>query len=121
MSDTGRLAHTPFIPQKPGRMSNAGIKNISCRESERNIDTLALPIDWKKFDITIWLPMKQNARHAMRRPFDAKSMSVASVVNRRTTGVGISCDITNPNDVTTVPAMIPYMRVRLTRAVWRAP
>ena len=53
MSDTGRLAHTPFIPQKPGRMSNAGIKNISCRESERNIDTLALPIDWKKFDITI--------------------------------------------------------------------
>ena len=33
-----------------------GIRNSSCRVSERNIDSFGLPIDWKKFCITIWHP-----------------------------------------------------------------
>ena len=121
VSDSGRLAHTPSIPYMPGRMSSAGMRKMSWRDNDKNIDTLALPIDWKKLDITICPPMRLNAIQDMRNPFDANSMRVESVVKRRTTCVGRSCAITKPNEVTIVPAMMPYTRVRLTRAVWRAP
>ena len=107
VSDSGRLAHTPFIPYMPGSMSSAGMRKMSWRESDRNIEILALPIDWKKLDITICAPMKQNARHDIRSPFEANSIRVVSVVKRRTTCVGRSCAMTKPNEVTIVPAMMP--------------
>ena len=106
-SENGALAHTPLMPYMPGRMSKAGIRNMSCRESDKNIDTLALPIDWKKLEITICPPMRQKAVHVMRKPLDARSIRVASVVKSRTMGTGMSCDKIKPNEVTIVPAMIP--------------
>ena len=121
VSESGRLAHTPSMPKKPGRMSKEGMRKMSWRESERKIDTLALPIDWKKLDITICPPIRGNAMQDMRNPLDAKSMSVASVVKRRTTGGGMSGAITKPKDVTNVPATRPYTSVRCTRAVCLAP
>ena len=106
-SDRGALAHTPLIPYMPGRMSSEGMRNMSWRESDRNIDILALPIDWKKLEMTICPPMRQKAVQVMRRPLDARSIKVASVVKSRTMGTGMSCDRTKPNEVTTVPAMMP--------------
>ena len=50
------LAHTPLIPQKRGIINKPGIKNNNCRERDRKMETLALPIDWKKLVITIWAP-----------------------------------------------------------------
>ncbi len=46
-SAVGKLSQTPFRPMKRGRTSRAGIRNISCRESERKIAMPALPMDWK--------------------------------------------------------------------------
>ena len=106
-SDNGALAHTPLMPYMPGRMSSDGMRNMSWRESDRNIDTLALPIDWKKLEITICPPMRQKAVQVMRRPLDARSIRVASVVKSRTMGTGMSCDKIKPNEVTIVPAMMP--------------
>ena len=45
MSDSGRLAHTPFIPYRPGSISSDGMRKMSWRDKDRKIETLALPID----------------------------------------------------------------------------
>lgn len=48
------IAHqTPFIPIEWGRIISNGVRRMTCRISERNIDFFALPIDWKKLEETI--------------------------------------------------------------------
>jgi hypothetical protein len=53
VSDTGIDSHTPFKPQKPGKSSNDGIRKSNCLVVERITAMPALPIDWKKLDVTI--------------------------------------------------------------------
>lgn len=55
-SETGRLIQMPFNSKKRGRMSRQGARNSSWRVRERKIDSLALPMDWKKLPTTIWKP-----------------------------------------------------------------
>jgi len=59
-SDTGIADHAPVTPKKRGKISKQGIKNKNCRVRLRNIETLALPMDWKKLVITICEPIMGN-------------------------------------------------------------
>jgi hypothetical protein len=43
-SDIGILIHTPVVPKNVGNMSKPGIRNKTCRESEKNIAFPAIPI-----------------------------------------------------------------------------
>jgi len=53
VSATGRLIQTPAIPKKFGRINTAGIRKITCLESDIYIAFPGFPILWKKFDDTI--------------------------------------------------------------------
>jgi len=59
-SDTGMADHAPFIPKIGGNIIKHGIKNKNWRVRLRNIETLALPMDWKKLVITICEPIMGN-------------------------------------------------------------
>ena len=59
-SDTGIADHAPVTPKKRGKISKQGIRNKNCRVRLRNIETLALPMDWKKLVITICEPIMGN-------------------------------------------------------------
>ena len=52
-SEIGILHHTPWMPMNLGSINNKGIRNNTCRDSDKTIDFLALPILWKKLPITI--------------------------------------------------------------------
>lgn len=52
-SDIGILIQTPNDSKNVGNISNPGIKNSTCRESEKNIARPAIPIHWKKLETTI--------------------------------------------------------------------
>ena len=74
-SETGMLIHTPFTPYKGGSRSNPGSRYTNWRESDRKILILAIPILWKKFDITICAPTNGNINVQMRSPDDAMSIN----------------------------------------------
>lgn len=52
-SEMGMLNQMPSAPQKSGRISRSGISIITCRLSERMMAFFAMPMLWKKFDVTI--------------------------------------------------------------------
>lgn len=52
-SETGILIQTPVCPQKRGRINRQGIRMSTWRVMERKIALLAIPILWKKLEVTI--------------------------------------------------------------------
>ena len=52
-SEIGIAHHTPSTPYIGGRMANIGRRNINCRDRDRNMLTLAMPMLWKKLVTTI--------------------------------------------------------------------
>ena len=88
-SETGMLIHTPFTPYKGGSKSNPGSRYTNWRESDRKILILAIPILWKKFDITICAPTNGNISVQMRSPDDAMSISSSLSVKIAETVCGI--------------------------------
>ena len=60
-SDTGIAVHTPSSSIMGGNIISNGIKKSICRDNDRKMLILALPIHWKKLVITIWQPTIGNA------------------------------------------------------------
>lgn len=52
-SDEGILNQTPSTPYRGGNNASPGKRNNNCRDNERNIETVAFPIDWKNWVIMI--------------------------------------------------------------------
>ena len=52
-SAVGIAIHTPYKEKIPGSTINAGVRKITCLVNERIIETLACPIERKKFVVTI--------------------------------------------------------------------
>lgn len=52
-SDIGMLIHTPVVPKNVGKIIKPGMRNRTCRESEKNIAFPAMPMHWKKLLTTI--------------------------------------------------------------------
>ena len=46
VSEMGMASHTPSVPSMGGSAKTSGKRKIICRESERKMLTLALPILW---------------------------------------------------------------------------
>ena len=53
-SEQGEANQTPFNPQKFGVINSNGIRNITCRESDKIMAFTAFPMDWKKLAAMIW-------------------------------------------------------------------
>jgi hypothetical protein len=47
------LHQIPAAPINFGRMMRQGRRNNNCRVSDKKMALLAMPILWKKFDVTI--------------------------------------------------------------------
>ena len=67
-SEIGILNQMPSTPQKSGRMSKSGMSITTWRLSERMMAFFAMPMLWKKFDVTIWKPMIGKNIITIRRP-----------------------------------------------------
>ena len=52
-SEIGILNHTPLDPQNKGKIIRHGISISTCRLRERMMAFLAMPIFWKKLEVTI--------------------------------------------------------------------
>ena len=51
-SEIGMLNQMPSTPQKSGKMSKSGMSITTWRLSERMMAFFAMPMLWKKFDVT---------------------------------------------------------------------
>ena len=87
-SEAGMLNQTPSAPNQIGRMARKGNRKISCRESDRKMALFAMPILWKKLEMTIWRPMMKKMATVMRKPRAASPMSSSSCVKRETAARG---------------------------------
>ena len=87
-------------------MMRHGSKHSNWRESDRKIALLAIPILWKKFDVTIWNPTIGKTNTAMRNPSAARLMSPSSVVKIETVSSGI---YSPTRKVKVVIAVAPHM------------
>ena len=67
-SATGILIQTPTVPQMDGNTNNDGIKNSNCRVNDKKIAFLAIPMDWKKLEVTIWKPTTGKKINTIRKP-----------------------------------------------------
>ena len=81
----------------------------------------AMPMLWKKFDVTIWNPMMGQNITVMRSPRDERSIRVWSVVKAYATSSGISSPTRKPVVVTIVAAITVIFITWFTRPYWRAP
>ena len=97
------------------------IYTINWRESDRKILILAIPILWKKFDITICAPTNGNINVQMRSPDDAMSINSSLSVKMAETVCGKSSQIMKPLLVINTPTMIPRRSVCFTRSIFCAP
>ena len=120
-SEIGILNQMPSTPQKSGRMSKSGMSITTWRLSERMMAFFAMPMLWKKFDVTIWKPMIGKNIITIRRPRAERSIKVWSVVKAFATSSGISSPTKNPVVVTIVAAMTVIFITWFTRWYWRAP
>ena len=75
---------------------------------------LAIPILWKKLEVTIWKPMIGKNMTTTRKPLALSWMSCESVVKAATASSGISSP-TKPLVVTIVAAMTVYFITWFTR------
>ena len=57
-SEAGKLNQIPFKPKNSGRINKHGSKKINCRLKDRKIALAAIPMLWKKLDVTIWKPTR---------------------------------------------------------------
>ena len=58
ISQRGAQSNTPstgFV-SNGGIISKAGVSIRTCLESERTVDRVLRPIDWKKYEPIIWIP-----------------------------------------------------------------
>ena len=83
--------------------------------------SLALPMAWKKFPMTIWLPMSGKARMTIFRPPAARLINCASSVNRAAMPWEKNMQARKPAVVNAVPVITPYFRVSSTRSGFMAP
>lgn len=85
-SDKGMQTNTLSTVLKwLGNISKRGTNRSSCLVEERMTALDALPIDWKKLDVTIWNPTMGNAAEHILNPFMAIAISSSSVVNNLAT------------------------------------
>ena len=75
VSLAGNAAQTPSTPMTGGSMMSSGRRKIICRDNERKMLILALPIDWKKLVMTACEPINGNTSMLMRMPRTAFSIS----------------------------------------------
>ena len=95
-SDIGILYQMPFEPKNNGKINRHGMSTNTCRLNDRMIAFLAIPMLWKKLDVTIWNPTNGNISIVTRNPCAERAINVSSVVNAETASRGMSCDIRNP-------------------------
>ena len=100
MSEIGMLNHIPFTPQNKGSINKQGIKISTCRLNDKMMAFFAIPMLWKKLEVTIWNPMIGKNMTIMRKPRADIAFNVWSVVKADTTSSGISSPIRNPTVVT---------------------
>jgi len=100
MSEIGMLNHIPFTPQNKGSINKQGIKISTCRLNDKMMAFFAIPMLWKKLEVTIWNPMIGKNMTMMRKPRADIAFNVWSVVKADTTSSGISSPIRNPMVVT---------------------
>ena len=81
-SATGILIQTPTVPKKFGKINSEGIKNSNCRVNDKKIAFFAIPMDWKKLDVTIWKPTTGKNINTIRNPSTAIRVKSASDVKR---------------------------------------
>ena len=120
-SEIGMLNQMPSTPQKSGKISKSGMSITTWRLSERMMAFFAMPMLWKKFDVTIWKPMIGKNIITIRRPRAERSIKVWSVVKAFATSSGISSPAKYPVVVTIVAAMTVIFITWFTRWYWRAP
>ena len=65
-----------------GNTNNDGIRNSNCRVNDKKIAFFAIPMDWKKLDVTIWKPTTGKKINTIRKPSTAISVNVSSDVKR---------------------------------------
>ena len=107
-SATGILIQTPTVPQMDGNTNNDGIKNSNCRVNDKKIAFLAIPIDWKKLDVTIWKPTTGKKINTIRKPSTAILVNVSSDVKRQINDRGKICPAKKPTVVTATPQKTVY-------------
>ena len=96
------LYHTPATPKNCGRISRQGSRISICRVRERNIALPAMPMLWKKLEVTIWKPIIGKNITVMRSHVTESSVSSASDVKLPTTRSGTSIPTRKPKVVTAV-------------------
>ena len=103
-SATGILIQTPTVPQMDGNTNNDGIKNIN----DKKIAFLAIPMDWKKLEVTIWKPTTGKKINTIRKPSTAILVNVSSDVKRQINDRGKICPAKKPTVVTATPQKTVY-------------
>ena len=120
-SEAAMLAHTPSMPKNSGNINRNGIRKISWRVSDKNIDSFGLPIDWKKLVITICMPTIGNRNADILKPLLAIFISSGSIVKKLLIVSGITSVIIHPTIVIAPPMSNPLFNVCLTRSQLFAP
>ena len=117
----GILHQIPAAPMKVGRIMRHGSKNNNWRVSDKNIALFAIPMLWKKLDVTIWKPTIGKTSTAMRNPSAARLISPSSVVKIDTDNSGISYPTKKVKVVIAVAPHIASFRTSFTRWYCCAP
>ena len=120
-SDIGIAIHTPSSPSHCGIRYNAGTRNNNCRDRLRKMLTFALPMDWKKFVITICAPIMQNMHIIYRRAVIDIAIRVSSVVKRRDTRRGNIMQSKKPEAHIAVPEIMDSFNTSRRRLKFCAP
>ena len=84
-------------------MMRQGRRNNNCRVSDKKMALLAMPILWKKFDVTIWKPTIGKTNTTMRKPSEARAISPSSVVKSDTATSGMNSPTQKVRVVMAVP------------------
>lgn len=111
----GMLHQIPAAPMKVGRMRRQGNRNSNCRVSDRKMALFAMPMLWKKFDVTIWKPTIGKTSTAIRKPSADRLINPVSVVKMETVSSGTNSPTKKVKVVTAVAPQMASFSTSFTR------
>ena len=102
-SAQGIAHHAPSSPKTGGKRMMKGIRKMIWRESARKMETFALPMDWKKLEVTTWNPTMNTIPQHIRIARAVSRITSWLSVKARAMYSGISCTAAKPTILTIDP------------------
>ncbi len=120
-SDTGILAHTPVTPKKRGRISRAGIRNITWRVSDKKMAFPGFLMAWKKLEVTRGRGNKRKKRKVYVQTFNRQTRQCGIVCKQADSGSRKNWAIINARTLMQVAHNSVNLKMSVTRLYCCAP